>query len=109
MLASRYIPLGEPIDLINVAFENPRKMQAKASLKAGVPKKPLSAPGSSKKAKFLPLRNSGHIMTSTEKNGSYNETNIYMTPDRETGIEQLEELQRVCPGRIWNFVSRTRL
>ena len=85
MLAYRYIPLSEPIDLLNVAFENPRKLKAKASAKAGTPNTPPTAPRSAS----IP----------------HDENSVYMTPDRETGIEQLEELQRVCPGRIWNFVS----
>jgi hypothetical protein len=31
----RYIPIDEPIDLLNVAFENPRKDQANKRLEAG--------------------------------------------------------------------------
>jgi len=29
----------------------------------------------------------------------------YLVPDRIGGLEELEELQKVCPGRIWNFVG----
>ena len=28
----------------------------------------------------------------------------YMVPDRVTGLQELEELRRLCPGRAWNFV-----
>ena len=28
----------------------------------------------------------------------------YMVPDRVTGLQELEELRRLCPGRVWNFV-----
>lgn len=31
----RHIPLEEPIDLLNVAFENPRSLKAKSKSKAG--------------------------------------------------------------------------
>lgn len=29
----------------------------------------------------------------------------YMVPDRVTGLQALEELRQLCPGRVWNFVS----
>lgn len=29
---------------------------------------------------------------------------MYSVPDRTTGLLELEELRRTCPGRIWNFV-----
>jgi hypothetical protein len=29
---------------------------------------------------------------------------MYSVPDRNTGLLELEELRRTCPGRIWNFV-----
>lgn len=28
----------------------------------------------------------------------------YMVPDRVTGLEEVEELRQLCPGRVWNFV-----
>ena len=28
----------------------------------------------------------------------------YLVPDRMTGLTEVEELRRVCPGRTWNFV-----
>lgn len=33
------------------------------------------------------------------------ETIDWNVPDRLTGIETLEELRRLCPGRAWNFVE----
>lgn len=29
---------------------------------------------------------------------------MYSVPDRNTGLMEVEELRRICPGRIWNFV-----
>ena len=29
----------------------------------------------------------------------------YLVPDRVTGLQELEELRRICPGRQWNFVG----
>jgi asparagine synthetase B (glutamine-hydrolysing) len=63
----RFLPIDEPIDLLNVAFENPRSL----------------------KAKQRKLR--GTIDT-------------YDVPDRQTGLEQLDELRSMCPHRQWNFV-----
>lgn len=70
--AHKHVPPLEPIDLLNVAFENPRKIRA-------------------------------HIQNS---NGiSQPEDVSYRTPDRITGLQEWEELRRVCPGRQWNFVE----
>ena len=32
----------------------------------------------------------------------------YLVPDRVGGLNELEELRRLCPGRQWNFVSPPR-
>lgn len=29
----------------------------------------------------------------------------FRVPDRVTGLEELEEFNRLCPNRRWNFVS----
>lgn len=63
-LAHRHVPVDEPIDLLNVAFENPWKQ-------------------------------------SKEKN----KKDIYLVPDRVTGLQEVEELRRLCPSRKWNFVE----
>jgi hypothetical protein len=73
-LDSRHVPLDEPIDLLNVAFENPRKIQSNGKSKKGKP----------------PLIDSDAVS--------------YLVPDRVTGLTEVEELERICPGRIWNFV-----
>lgn len=33
----------------------------------------------------------------------------YMVPDRVTGLQELEELRQLCPGRVWNFVCVIKL
>lgn len=63
-----------------MAFENPRSLQAQ------IPKK--------KKTGVVPLE---------DVTGSLND--IYSVPDRITGIQELEELRRSAPERIWNFAS----
>ena len=84
----RHVLLNEPIDLLNVAFENPRKISAQAHSNPG---------GLSKKQKKE--RNRGSTTADQSINTSY------MVPDRVTGICEVEELRRLCPGRVWNFVS----
>ncbi|KAK7058246.1 hypothetical protein VNI00_001877 [Paramarasmius palmivorus] len=85
LLADRHLPKGGPIDLLNVAFENPRKIR---------------------------LKNEGNIgaMPKREQKRKAHQTNdpaptSYMVPDRVTGLQELEELRRLCPDRIWNFVG----
>ncbi|EGO25517.1 hypothetical protein SERLADRAFT_368911 [Serpula lacrymans var. lacrymans S7.9] len=86
-LAHRHIPLDEPIDLLNVAFENPRKIQVQTEGNIGA---------MSKKKKQQRLKISANKGT---------ENTSYMVPDRLTGLKEVEELRRVCPGRTWNFVE----
>jgi hypothetical protein len=75
-----------PIDLLNVAFENPRKIrvQTEGNVDA-LPKK--------QKNERKRVSANNHIALT------------YNVPDRKTGLEELEELRRLCPGRTWNFVS----
>ncbi|KAJ5393642.1 uncharacterized protein N7487_011283 [Penicillium crustosum] len=74
-LSHDILPLDEPIDLLNVAFENPR---VAAAAKANQQKSPSSLP---------PL--------SIYEN----------CPDRITGRSAHIELQATCPGRTWRFIA----
>ncbi|KAK2461753.1 hypothetical protein APHAL10511_006216 [Amanita phalloides] len=67
--AHKHVPPHEPIDLLNVAFDNPWKKRVR--LEATLCAADVS----------------------------------YLVPDRVTGLQELEELRRVCPGRQWNFVE----
>ncbi|KZT36613.1 hypothetical protein SISSUDRAFT_1024067 [Sistotremastrum suecicum HHB10207 ss-3] len=78
LLADRHVPPSEPIDLLNVAFENPRKLR-----------------NQSRTGKVKAGQNS-----TTQK-----VVDPYAVPDRESGLEELDELRTLCPGRIWNFVE----
>lgn len=81
-----YIPLDEPIDLLNVAFENPRKLGSRHNSDLAKRKK-------NKKVDAIGPQSSNGGRSST-----------YNVPDRISGLEELEELRRLCPGRQWNFV-----
>lgn len=83
--------MDEPIDLLNVAFENPRKIWAqKEGNIGGVPKRQKNP------KKFREIK-AKHEEVSTS----------YLVPDRVTGIQEVEELRQLCPGRTWNFVRTT--
>jgi len=86
-LADRHVDPSEPIDLLNVAFENPRKIAVKVEGNIG------GLPKREKKQKLRdPL--------------DYSTVNVsYDVPDRLTGLQEVEELRRLCPDRVWNFVE----
>jgi hypothetical protein len=85
----RHVPVDEPIDLLNVAFENPRKLINLEQGNIGGQKK-------QKKQRKSRQINSEHSVDAS-----------YMVPDRITGLQELEELRRLCPDRVWNFVRRS--
>ncbi|KAI6132651.1 asparagine synthase-domain-containing protein [Pisolithus croceorrhizus] len=89
-LAHRHVPGDEAIDLINVAFENPRKIQVRLGGNSDMlPKRERKK-----------CRKAGEILKVT--NGG---TTSYLVPDRVTGLEEVDELRKLCPGRTWNFVE----
>ncbi|EKM83696.1 hypothetical protein AGABI1DRAFT_124024 [Agaricus bisporus var. burnettii JB137-S8] len=87
--ADRHLPKDEAIDLLNVAFENPRKVRLQFE------GDPNALPKHLKRERKKQMSNS----ISTQSHTSY------MVPDRISGLEELEELRLVCPGRTWNFVE----
>lgn len=87
-MQGRYISADEPIDLLNVGFENPRKQTTKQN------------PNHKKKGKFNTEDHTGK-----GRNVVSDRAVSYLVPDRETGLEGVAELRRLCPRRIWNFVN----
>lgn len=79
----RHLPLNEPIDLLNVAFENPRKIRVQREGNDG-------GPNRKKRLKEL-VQGPANVS--------------YMVPDRITGLQEVEEFRRLYPERTWNFVS----
>lgn len=79
-----FIPIDEPIDLLNVAFENPRKLRSPEDRDPSVKK---------------PKKNKNKAQAPVPAPPT-----PYSVPDRVTGIQATDELRRVCPGRKWNFV-----
>ncbi|MCJ1288281.1 hypothetical protein MMC26_007636 [Xylographa opegraphella] len=70
------LPLNVSIDLINVAFENPRVIAAANALAAQKEQNAVSIASSYSKC-----------------------------PDRLTGYSSCAELLKICPGRTWRFIS----
>ncbi|KAL6304254.1 asparagine synthase-domain-containing protein [Sparassis latifolia] len=86
-LASRHVDPDEPIDLLNVAFENPRKISVQVEGNIG------GLPKREKKQKLRDPLDYSTVQVS------------YDVPDRLTGLKEVEELRRLCPARVWNFVE----
>lgn len=42
--------------------------------------------------------------SATGFNGAIKAQTAYAVPDRVVGLEELDELRRLCPWRVWNFV-----
>ncbi|KAK4509321.1 uncharacterized protein ATC70_007672 [Mucor velutinosus] len=91
-LANEYLPMSESIDLLNVAFENPRAEKAKTQ----PPKK-----SKNRKPKKSQLEGEPEEKQLVEQE----KRSIYDTPDRLTGKAGVEELRHIAPERTWNFVE----
>lgn len=100
-LADRHIPRGEPIDLLNVAFENPRAL-------SGPQKNAIQEARAQRKRNKKERKEGTSIIPPEDQSPvAFEEplkTGIYDVPDRLTGLEEVEELRRLCPDRQWNFV-----
>jgi asparagine synthetase B (glutamine-hydrolysing) len=96
-MAHDILPPDQDIDLINVAFENPRVVEAaKNAVK--------SRSGGNKVAK----NGNGNANNQTlEVGDAYlsKDSPFESCPDRMTGRKTFQELQNICPGRCWRFVA----
>lgn len=90
-LAHDILPEDQHIDLINVAFENPRVVQA---AKNAARKKETSCDTSKGSSSQV----NGAAVTLVP-------SPYERCPDRETGRKAHAELQAVCPRRKWRFVA----
>jgi asparagine synthetase B (glutamine-hydrolysing) len=106
-MAHDILPLEEQIDLLNVAFENPRVVLAskqppkvKQQRKARQGRDQLDILGEAV-AKENPLGDTPPVVCPPVGVDSPFEA----CPDRMTGRSALKELRQVCPGRKWNFVE----
>lgn len=92
-LANEYIPRGEPIDLLNVAFENPRAIANATRERAE--RQRLAAKRKQK----------GKEKATDAQEIEEPCAGVYDVPDRVTGRETVAELRRIHPEREWRFVE----
>ncbi|KAH6678443.1 asparagine synthase-domain-containing protein [Halenospora varia] len=93
-MAHDLLPPEQHIDLINVAFENPRVIEA--ARKASESQRQRRR-GTQKNLEIDAVAGPTIEPPLT--------TSFEACPDRETGRKAFRELQTVCPGRLWKFVA----
>lgn len=95
-MAHEIISADQQIDLINVAFENPRVVQAAKN--AAISR--LHAGKAGKQSE------NQQVKECVVDNDTASSTSAFEScPDRETGRKAFQELQSTCPGRVWRFVA----
>ncbi|EPS44856.1 hypothetical protein H072_1160 [Dactylellina haptotyla CBS 200.50] len=96
-IAHDILPIDEPIELLNVAFENKRVIDA--AIAEAKKSKKLKKAKSTEEAEPRPEDRSEDVASASKS-----DHNIYdICPDRQTGRKSWRELQRVCPNRDWRF------
>lgn len=88
------LPFEQHIDLINVAFENPRVVEAARNSCESQRQRQRGAQKSVQNGTVAGTAIEPPLTTSFEA-----------CPDRETGRKAFRELQKVCPERLWKFVT----
>ncbi|KFV03095.1 Asparagine synthetase domain-containing protein 1, partial [Tauraco erythrolophus] len=92
-LADKHVPLGEPIDLLNVAFVIKEQANRKGTTKKHTNQEAqLHLPCSQESCKDLDAKTGAHL-------------SCFAVPDRITGRAGLKELEAINPSRTWNFVE----
>ncbi|KAN0060788.1 hypothetical protein ACQY0O_007447 [Thecaphora frezii] len=125
-LADRFVPREQPIDLLNVGFENPRaiksaRLEAEKALKraeklraqerrrkakeTGLPLHPSRAPGGADVDTEANAEAEAEAEAARVRGDPVAEADIYDVPDRLTGRATHAELVRLAPQRRWNFVE----
>ncbi|NWQ77535.1 ASND1 protein, partial [Columbina picui] len=92
-LADKHVPVGEPIDLLNVAFVTKEQAKQKGTSKERANREvhvDLLCPQES--CKDLDAKTVAHL-------------SCFAVPDRITGRAGLKELEAINPSRTWNFVE----
>lgn len=103
-LVHECLPLQERVDLLNVAFENRRVIEAR-TMAAKEEKKKKEKP-KKKRPKGREPDHKVEVEDLVEELAIAEGIDTYeICPDRITGRKSLAELQRVCPGRDWRFIA----
>lgn len=107
-ILDRALPRDEAIDLITVAFENPRSLKAreqtlqhppKGPSRRGIrgPRRKVGTPAPPPDA--IPLHNDEDVEDTAQPLGPYD------VPDRLTARDAWRELRELAPNRRWNLVE----
>jgi asparagine synthetase B (glutamine-hydrolysing) len=99
-MAHDLLPSDQQIDLLNVAFENPRVVQAAKAPPMKSKKRNKNSQSPSNVAEIEEDKAVAVLTQLTTILSPYESC-----PDRETGRKSFQELQKVCPGRVWRFVA----
>ncbi|TVY81991.1 Asparagine synthetase domain-containing protein [Lachnellula suecica] len=92
-MAHDLLPIEQQIDLINVAFENPRIVEA------------AKRPPRSKKRADKGTEDDLPTVIENPVVSHSNKSFFEACPDRETGRKAFQALQNVCAGRLWRFIA----
>ncbi|SNX85983.1 uncharacterized protein MEPE_04692 [Melanopsichium pennsylvanicum] len=125
LLADKYVPKEQPIDLLNVGFENVRALAAaklenekrhRSHAKAASMMNGKGKRGKDGRADYDDIRESnlstlaamersiGQVKLEEDEEDAL-ASDIYLVPDRVTGLSSYDELRRLAPDRQWNFVQ----
>ncbi|KAI9334277.1 asparagine synthase-domain-containing protein [Obelidium mucronatum] len=112
-LAAKNLPPGSPIDLLNVAFDNPRVRRAAADAAVLQAKREKKAMKKGKGGGAIPTQDIDQTATEKESNAKLSNegdkgqypSHLFSVPDRKTGLKGYEELKRTFPDTLWRFVE----
>ncbi|KAJ3139079.1 Asparagine synthetase domain-containing protein 1 [Physocladia obscura] len=118
-LAAQHLPCGSQIDLLNVAFDNPRVRKAAAEAsereKHAQRKKTKKINKMAKNIGSTDDGNGKKIEGNPNENGNYAETirskvldypsHLFAVPDRKTGLKGFKELRQSFPHIKWRFLE----
>ncbi|GAC93803.1 asparagine synthetase [Pseudozyma hubeiensis SY62] len=114
LLADRHVPKDQPIDLLNVGFENVRAIEAaklesekriRSKLKAAQKgRKPAAQTRDIDIDSAEADQKGPATVVEDDQTDDVHTTDIYAVPDRLTGISSYTELLTLSPHRRWNFV-----
>ncbi|KAK4050812.1 hypothetical protein OIV83_003234 [Microbotryomycetes sp. JL201] len=92
LIVDECLEKGEKIDLINVAFENPRSLAGQSRMD---------------RSKSAAETATTADTDASTKNG--NNIDKYDVPDRKTGKMSWLELRRIRPNRTWQFIGKCKV
>ncbi|KAJ3064810.1 Asparagine synthetase domain-containing protein 1 [Podochytrium sp. JEL0797] len=117
--AAKHLPTGSCIDLLNVAFDNPRVRKAAAEAAVVKVKKEKKTGKKQHGVKTRPSVERDPVLAVEDpvpasrveasppptSSGSGYPSHLFAVPDRKTGLKGFDELKRTYPDIAWRFVE----